>query len=689
MEYLEWNDRLAQHFFHSENAGRRVYLYATRELVERIGQQSGAGFQDFVEAVKRGPEWVHRAGLCQRILESLKDWRSRGLAYPPYIGSLSLFVIAAGIEGDFEPHEYYGRLWNLLGIDDSGTPPSFDKMLYVWSDLETWSVTDRRGELGIFRADPIGKWIHVGVPFAQTLFSEHERHVLPRIFASAALGPTAPPASQEMESLLRSYDKGAFRAKTLRVLGGGDAEQQEIKRALLQSVISELRAWDGIVPTAEGETGSGGVSNWPLRLCCELDQTARRAVMSLRCKAPKEFPEAGFTLFVTREEPATAAGGSEKFTCEEDQFGWSTALEDEGGHSVNAARFDWCAGLELQDESGLWKCRLSPSPARVFVDGSTEGLGVLVEIRSLPVNRPFHIAAAPGACEFVEKWGSSSCDGWRELDSLRGLPTGWRFFLAKRARSDELIRSKYPNLSLPAFVTVIPHGGIRISRADRYFNFAPPVIEVQGEIDKLTFNGEASLPRTADGLYEIPQSRRALRDDDPDKIKIEAWRGERVIDQRAIFVSEEGWSWVDRTVGLRLDAFGEQVSGEADQLVCGSRISGFDVPAFQFGGVVPLTADGSVHYIGREPGQIIHWPNEQLSRAWVPVWVVISRRAGEVIFCGGDIADCEPVLRKAQDRRKVKAWREYVWVRRKKLKIPANPAVRALWKRYQAVAENA
>src|SRR6266853_1750854 len=102
MEYLEWNDRLAEYFFRPENAGRRVYLYATRELVDGIGKQSGAGFQDFVDSVKRGPDWAHRSGLCQRVLESMKNWRSRNLAYPPYIAPLSLFVIAAGIEGDFE-----------------------------------------------------------------------------------------------------------------------------------------------------------------------------------------------------------------------------------------------------------------------------------------------------------------------------------------------------------------------------------------------------------------------------------------------------------------------------------------------------------------------------------------------------------------------------------------------------------
>jgi hypothetical protein len=122
LDYLDWSNRLGEYFFRPENSGRRVYLYATRELVERIGQESGASFQDFIDCVKRGPEWARRSGLCQRVFEESNGWRRRGLQYPPYIASLSLFVIAAGLEGDFEPNEYYGRLWKLLGLEGSGTP---------------------------------------------------------------------------------------------------------------------------------------------------------------------------------------------------------------------------------------------------------------------------------------------------------------------------------------------------------------------------------------------------------------------------------------------------------------------------------------------------------------------------------------------------------------------------------------
>ena len=74
------------------------------------------------------------------------------MEYPPYVIYLGLFVLAAGLEGDFAPHAYYPRLRMLLGDPPAtGGLPSFDRMCVLWEDLESWSVRDRRGELGVFQ----------------------------------------------------------------------------------------------------------------------------------------------------------------------------------------------------------------------------------------------------------------------------------------------------------------------------------------------------------------------------------------------------------------------------------------------------------------------------------------------------------------------------------------------------------
>lgn len=182
MDYLDWNEIIAQHFFSPDKAGQRVLLYVTRELISNLGNPEGV--DSFIRAAKLGSSWGTKQGICANATASARDWRSRDLEYPPYLGYLALFVAAANLEGDFAPHAYYPRLRALLDEAPSiGQYRGFDSMCALWNDLEVWSNVDKAGEWGIFRHQLYGKWIHVGLPVAQTLLSEDDLHALPDLFA--------------------------------------------------------------------------------------------------------------------------------------------------------------------------------------------------------------------------------------------------------------------------------------------------------------------------------------------------------------------------------------------------------------------------------------------------------------------------------------------------------------------------
>src|SRR5437016_1094473 len=83
--YLEWNDKLAVHFFNPEMAGRPVYLYATTDVISQVGRSIDGGVEDFITAVKEGPPWVEHGMLCQRAIQAMEGWRQRNLVFPPYI----------------------------------------------------------------------------------------------------------------------------------------------------------------------------------------------------------------------------------------------------------------------------------------------------------------------------------------------------------------------------------------------------------------------------------------------------------------------------------------------------------------------------------------------------------------------------------------------------------------------------
>ena len=290
--FLRWNDRIAGHFFKAEVAGQPVVLFVNESVLQEVGEQFGSGPEDFVQAVRAGPPWLsgYSEALCRKALYTMQGWRRRDLPFPPYIAYLALFVYAAGVSGDFPEYAYYPRLRNLLDLPHGSTLPGFDRMLELWDDLEQWSVVDKRGELGLFEARITGKWIHVGVPLAQTVLSAEERELLPGIFAEANLDPEAIPTNIELAQTLRRFGASLLRRRTLGVL---QSEGDEMYDVLLDTVVGELMTWDGRVEVATEEIRSGIYSS--LKLCLELEPLSSSCSTYLRATLPDEFPK-GCTL---------------------------------------------------------------------------------------------------------------------------------------------------------------------------------------------------------------------------------------------------------------------------------------------------------------------------------------------------------------------------------------------------------
>lgn len=690
MTYLEWNDCLAEHFFSPAKAGRKVHLFATHELIENLGHPSGDGFQGFVEAVKAGPPWAHRNGLCQRALEALAGWRAKGRELPPYIAYLALFVIAAGLEEDFPPHAYYPRLRKVLGEDpESGHVPSFDKMLALWDDLEHWSNVDQEGERGVFQTRVLGSWIYVGVPRAQTLLSEEELHRLPLIFARAGLDPTTLPSEREIPQVVLAEGRSLLRKRTVCTLKSMAEPDAEVRQALIDVILEELREWSGETFDATGDGGVGARHlTGAVRLCCDLDRTAGWARTSFRCRMPGEFPEEGLALRSLEGRPG-GVGKDVEITCEEWGRGWSSPLES-GDGVVDASRYDWENNIQFEAIGCELRFHFSGSPVRILMDGSGEGLPGLVEVRRLPSQSKFYLLAKQDDAERLAAWGAGSCDGWKELSPLRGLPVGWRAFSADKGRNDEGIRNDYPSIALPVNVSLSLQGGIRVGRGNRYFDFAPPSVTVEGaNVEQLLFNEvDAGHPNVA-GQFDILHDLPTLTNEAPDRVLIEARRGGQTLARLALYLARGGWSWTGASEGLRLASFGQPIAADVGSpTVRGAETVGITAPDFNFASAMPLAEHGSIHYVGRAPGQIVHWPSEPMPEEWSPVWVVVSRRRGQVIFCGTNPRDAQPVRGQGSDRKKLKIWKDFLWVRRKQLQPPVHASLRNLWQQYLEAARN-
>lgn len=494
-DFLVWNDAIAARFFTPQTAGRPVYLYVNSDLISAIGRSLGGTVDDFVAATKTGPEWATQDGLCQRAYQTYVGWRGRSLPYPPYIAYLALFVLAAGVEGDFAQHAYYPRLRLLIGLPEGSMLAGFERMFELWEDLEQWSVVDRRGELGIFRAKVVGGWIHVGYPIAQTILSESERRVLPRIFAAAAFDPTSPPPSDEIVRALRSHDT-LLRARTRRLVDTRYDEEQF--RLLIAEVEDELGEWNGEVEATGTETPDGALVSSQLRICTAVDLVARRATATLRFRLNRDFPEGAMVL----EGPSLPSA----VTCDEFAHGWSSVLQDDQGRPLNAAVFDWRNDLVLRENHLPWVFKLVGRSVRVFVEGTSEGLPGLVELFGIPGNRRFYLAFDGALWPRLESWAIRECVNFNDYGRLDGLPTGWHFASVERADGDTLIRQSVPILSFPTELRIRLVGGVRSEAGGSFFSFAPPAIVVDGGDGNEEVLCEGLRMSKSDSHYELPRS---------------------------------------------------------------------------------------------------------------------------------------------------------------------------------------
>jgi hypothetical protein len=665
MNYLQWNQLIASHFFHPNMAGKNVYLYVTQELIIGLGQDKGVGFADFIQAVKTGCR-KQSEGLCKDARAIMKlRFGEYPDKYPSYIGYLALFVLAASVDGEFATHSYYPRLRELLGERNAtGTYPNFGEMGQLWKDISKWANEERAGELGIFTYRSVGNQIHIGLPLAQALLSEEERRSLPCIFADANLDPMTLLEQEEMRLLVIKHGRNYLLNRTLRLLQEANSNINDVRQALLEIIIDELHDWDGYVEDSSSSTGQVYGS---LSLCCHIDQSAGRTDFTVRCRTKREFPE---------DELILKSDNSQSFCCEQYGDGWSSQITTTNGQSLDSSRLDWARGVQMRSPDSKWCFRLPASPIRIFVDGSSEGLPNLVEVRQLPVQRQFYLAAHEDCLDDLTKWGESSCQGFEKLAIANGLPTRWHFFKVGLACSDKEIKYRYPVMSFPTTLRLELVGGIRVGRGNKFFKFAPPKLVLQGNNDSVQiFCNDIPLDCNDKGIYELPL--------DSLELVIKAKRGEDTVKSTSLSLFED-ISWQFDEINYKSDRFGNGLTELTDANgVTGALVTDFDCPSFNFNTLLPIQGKQRVVFVGRKTGQI----SSSVPEDWIPVWIVSKGRRSQVFFCGGNLAESEPISVTCKDRKRLKDWKKLLWGERKTVYLPTQPDLRSLWKKFEKEAE--
>jgi hypothetical protein len=665
---MRWNDAIVSHFFRAENAGRSVFLYITADVVARLANEAGLSASSLIESINGGPPWVTRAGTCQKAFQAYRDWRHRKLSVPPYVAYLAVFVLAAGMEGDFAAHAYYARLRSLIGLPPGGTISSFSKMSYLWDDLETWSQYDKLGSLGVFKATIAGNQFHVGLPIAQTILSEKERASLPVLFAEAALEPSSPPPDEELARIVQLLGKHSLRPKTRALLAAPDQESYWV---LLSTIADELENWSGEAPaSSQPAEGDALATSATLRLSLQLRTLSREVSIALRCSAATDLPDDGLIF---------NSPGSSSLRCRQDIPGWSSPLEQEDGVAFNAAEVNWKQDWRLEDTEHGWRVRLRGARARIFIDASAEGLPNYIEVYQVPRSRPFLLMHDASVSALLASWFAKECDSVTELSIAKGLRAGWRLVSIANARDDTLVRKSLPLLSLTGMLRIRFRGGVKSSPGNSFFAFARPSIVIDGGSDALRVDCDSvQLASARDSTFALPAAAPVNS-----RITIVATDGSRV-SRQSLFLADGLTLGQSRRPYRYFDRLGHEIADPVASAtsVAGPTVYGQPFPRADFR-ISPLSCPEfssvqDAYLLGDGPGQVSRWPSEPIPESWSPTWIVARKPQMRAIYCAASRSSpTQPPAEETAQKRRL--WKELVWTRRKRIKPPANAVARKLW----------
>ena len=670
LSFEDWNKRLAQHFFNASNAGKRVYLHTTTDLLVTLSGKPTAQ-ADFIQAVKAGPSTSAPEDLCTKAIHMYLDWRNVGGHYPPYVAHLCLFALAAGREGPWAPHAYYPRLWDLLGTGGSGAPHNFYQMSrMLWKDLEVWTHNDMNGRLGLFKWQASGKWIYVGVPVAQTILTDAERKCLPALFRDADLEPGAAMPEGELSTAIALAARGRLRQRTCNLLAS--PEMNDYKAALLESIQSDLSDWDGSVPVDNGtqtDECRGGLRIW------------------LKHIDPAGFVDSRIVAFLPDSTDAEALLlqsphlPNKAFTCQAQSGHVTSPLKDyANGQELDASQVAWSERLQLTCSHTGMRLILPKSNLRIFVPADTHNLGGFIEARRLPSNGDFRLAAAKSIATEIACWGQRCCDPgtWRILPVVAGVPAGWTIFQGSNPKDDDTISRSYPALALPHSPKITFQGGIKVGAGGAYFPFALPDVVIEWHEKPAEVDCNKTPLRSADGFHFSLQGCQVNSVNTVDAI----FTNSHLL-SATFFIRSDGWSWSEGRDCPQFDKFGHQQTAGAPSIK-GAAVHA-ETPEFIPEPDTVLEDIESAVLLGRTPGQIADLRRGGSLPKWPAVWAVtIARRTVTFAFCGGAIESCTPLP--AQKDHDARRWAGLLWVNRKRIPALQHKGIRALLKQYQEVA---
>ena len=612
LTYLEWNNKIAEYFFNPQKGGTRVWFSVERELIDKIAQENNATFDDFIKVIKEGPVCITNPNQItpKKAYTVFQNWKeNRSEEYPPYIAYLALFVFAVNHEDNekFSENDYYGPLNDI--VRENLKTHHFKNIPELWDDLEKWSLEDKDRELGEFHCDIYGSHFYVGIPRYQVFLTEKDKQNLPKIFQRMGWDSDSSPTEQEILQALKKHQSSLSSRTSKRITKG----KTDFLSVLTDRVLEELKEYDEeTLGTEERESKKQG----SIILCLDdIDKLNEKVIFSFRCRRKAGLPDENFRL------------KNNDFDC---QVSISSLIISD--RLENLPTFSWEKDFLATAEG--YNFRYKGEKYKIFTSATTElGISGWISNQRYSPEKLFYLTVHKDLFEKVQKWGNKQCEQCKELE-FSGLPKNWHLFKIKGVKEDSLIKDVIPALSIDKKQRIQFKEGLRLSRGNKFFNFAPPKFFITGGLED-------------SNLYWFSKSNKKrkllIRDNEdihlfslPKNIPIGEWitisnkETESKEEERKLsfmLLRNRLKSFSIFSENLKMNCFGEFKNKEKliseSPFLQGAYVSDLkSVKSFQRLPSFLLSDIKRTYLIGKNPGEISILPEESLPESWIPFWMI-------------------------------------------------------------------
>lgn len=426
MTFLQWNKAIADHFFNSENAGKHVLLYFTKQDLIKSTRKyfdiksDEEVWNDFVHAIVFcDKHHVYQTPRCSPIDHPHILWKSWNKEdTPPFIAYLILFIIplTETYEKEYRANNFYGKVTDFFRRNSIISPVdkidiyNFSTISNLWNELEEWTIITKNCDLGIFELKKFGNpnWIHVGKPFSQCVLPPSAINKLPELFFEAGLIPDSAYSKEEFRKILLKHGAKILWLKESVIELIRKSDTNELGQSIIEIVNREYKKWTGETHEDEEEginlRTKRNYTVAPLFLQFKVNDNDGEIKFSFRAYSSNDYPE------------------DLKFGEYENLYetnGWSKTLN-----------LEFKETFELKDNFNKWVARFPNRDVRLFVSAGTYQLstGYWIETESLSKTDPMYLLCRNGKQESILEWGKSFRSGNFRKEDLDGLPEHYALF---------------------------------------------------------------------------------------------------------------------------------------------------------------------------------------------------------------------------------------------------------------------